>query len=73
MSALRRQRAANPARRQNQLASRAFRSVFYKYCRQSKSAANTGVAVKSRIPAGTVTGQLHQRVELRFSVSRGDG
>lgn len=56
--------AAKPARRQNQLTSRAFRSVFYKYCRQSKCAANTGVVVKSRkISADTVL-QLHGRVEF---------
>lgn len=61
---------AKPARRQNQLASRAFRSVFYKYCRQSKSAAYTGVAVKSRISAGTFTVRAAERTELEFRVSK---
>ena len=60
-------RAAKPARRQNQLASRAFRSVFYKYCRQPKSAVNTGVAVKSRIPADTFTVTAAERSETRVS------
>lgn len=62
--------AAKPARRQNQLTSRAFRSVFYKYCRQSKCAANTGVVVKSRkISADTVL-QLHGRVQFDFIVEK---
>ncbi|KYQ54278.1 hypothetical protein ALC60_06822 [Trachymyrmex zeteki] len=33
--------AGKPARRQDQLANRAFRLAFYKYCRQANSAPNT--------------------------------
>ncbi|EGI71047.1 hypothetical protein G5I_00156 [Acromyrmex echinatior] len=33
--------ASKPARRQDQLANRAFRLAFYKYCRQANSAPNT--------------------------------
>ncbi|KYN00963.1 hypothetical protein ALC62_08189, partial [Cyphomyrmex costatus] len=33
--------AGKPAKRQDQLANRAFRLAFYKYCRQANSAPNT--------------------------------